>query len=140
MTRAESYRITKYENDRNHTEKELLNMISLHMGNHVLLKAIPLYTNPPTWRDIMHDVIIRSDLHLASLFSDPEINAMIEAREMSLDISGEGLLRQLRLLLVDDDVDRKIVLVDERDSMFDIHDVTLEELLTMPAESDEYIE
>ena len=115
-------------------------MISLHMGNHVLLKAIPLYTNPPTWRDIMHDVIIRSDLHLASLFSDLEINAMIEACEMPLDISGHGLLRQLRLLLIDDEVDRKIVLVDERDSMFDIHDVTLEELLTTPAEFDEYID
>ena len=111
-------------------------MISLHMGNHVLLKAIPLYTNPPTWRDLVYDVIIQSDLHLASLFSDIEINAMIEAREMWLDISGEGLFRRLRLIFIDDDVNRGIILLDEQEMMFDIHDITLTELLTPP--HDEY--
>lgn len=112
-------------------------MISINMGQTNLLKAEPAGAHG-VFTDLVHGIQIKDDLCLASLFGSDEKKKLIEAQRLWLDIYGGASPRRLEVIYecdgeADGIEEDGAFVIDEYGSAFDIHDVTIGQLLSPAA-------
>jgi hypothetical protein len=111
-------------------------MISIRIGNTALLKAELLSTDQngsAVYRDLMMGIDIKDDLTLAAMMDEDIVEFIHDAHMVWLNVSGGPILRRLKLGVVEDDDQTAIMLTDEMNSTFDIHDITLAHLMQIPS-------
>lgn len=110
-------------------------MISIFMGETCLLKAkvdTPSEDGRRGFLELKSNVKIYDDLVLAVFLGENGYNALKDAREHWLHVNANGTHRQMRIIFVDDSENPGAFVVDELDGMFDVHDVSLKQLLSWP--------